>query len=586
MSFTFWLSCVASAMIIIGCGQILPSGDPDNAGLFVPDGFEVLSVIDSTGKARHLTVRDNGDIYVKMRMQDPAGENLALRDTDGDGKADVVKKWGEFEGEGSYGCGMRIYGDYLYFSTAGVVYRNKLTPGKLVPEGEAEVILTDDYRSGEWGFSHIAKPLAFDRDGHMYVPFGAPSDVCRTTRRQAGAVGKDPCPELERHAGVWRFDADKKLQTQEDGYRYATGIRSIVAMAWNPQVNALYALQHGRDNFDRSWPKLYNAWQSALLPSEEFLRIEDGTDAGWPYYYYDQMQGKRILSPEYGGDGKMVAGGDTMTQPIYGFPGHWAPNDLLFYQGDQFPSRYQQGAFIAFHGSTIRAPYSQSGYFVAFMPFKDGLPSGPWEVFADGFSFVDTIYNTSDAGYRPMGLAEGPDGSLYISESEYGKIWRILYKGDRDQFGESHLLAMEARKRLPHIKTPDIVADNLDRGSVAAGEKLYNTHCGACHQRNGLGDGNRFPPLAESEWVNGDLRTLIDIVINGVPEDQDLTVNGKRYNGIMPPNRHLDDATVAQIISYIRQSFGNESSTVREQDIRRFHRWQEQENKREQEEDI
>ncbi|NND07894.1 MAG: c-type cytochrome [Saprospiraceae bacterium] len=580
--------CLLYMVIIlwVSCTKPLPPGDPDNAGLFVPDGFEVVSIVDSTGKVRHLTVRDNGDIYVKMRMQDPEGENLALRDTDGDGKADVIQKWGDFEGEGTYGCGMRIYKDYLYFSTAGKVYRNKLTPGKLVPEGPAELILSDDYRSGEWGYSHIAKPLAFDNEGNMYVPFGAPSDVCRTTRRQAGALGKDPCPELERHSGVWRFDADQPNQIQDDGYRYATGIRSIVAMAWNPQSDALYALQHGRDNFDRSWPDLYTPWQSAMLPSEEFLKIEDGTNAGWPYYYYDQIQGKRILSPEYGGDGKMVAGGDTMTQPIFGFPGHWAPNDLLFYQGDQFPERYRHGAFIAFHGSTIRAPYSQSGYFVAFMPFAEGLPSGPWEVFADGFSFVDTIYNTSDAGYRPMGLAEGPDGSLYLSESEHGKIWRVMFKGDRESFGETQLLAMEARKQLPYIKTPHKELDNLDRNLIAAGEKMYNIHCGACHQRNGMGDGNRFPPLARSEWVTGDLRRLIDIVYNGVDEDEDLVVDGKRYNGIMPPNKHLEDETIAQILSFIRTNFGNKASTVREVDVRRFRRWQERQSRNTSEEEI
>jgi glucose/arabinose dehydrogenase len=125
--------------------------------------------------------------------------------------------------------------------------------------------------------------------------------------------------------------------------------------------------------------------------------------------------------------------------PIIGFPGHFAPNDLLFYKGDQFPARYKNGAFIAFHGSTIRAPYPQAGYFVAFVPFSDGKPSGPWEVFADGFAQLDTIVNTSDAKARPMGLSMGPDGSLYITESVRGKIWRVMYKGNKTEFGEKQL---------------------------------------------------------------------------------------------------------------------------------------------------
>src|SRR5690606_26428720 len=131
-------------------------------------------------------------------------------------------------------------------------------------------------------------------------------------------------------------------------------------------------------------------------------------------------------------------------------------NDLHFYEGDQFPERYKNGAFIAFHGSTIRAPYPQAGYFVAFVPFENGAPSGPWDVFADGFAGVDTIVNTRDALARPMGIAMGPDGSLYISESVKGKIWRIMYKGDKDEFGEAQLANMEERKKTqPNIKHPD-----------------------------------------------------------------------------------------------------------------------------------
>ena len=124
------------------------------------------------------------------------------------------------------------------------------------------------------------------------------------------------------------------------------------------------------------------------------------------------------------------------------------PNDLLFYDGSQFPERYRHGAFIAFHGSTIRMPYSQAGYIVAFVPMKDGKPSGDWEVFADGFAGIDPIPNTGDAAARPMGLAEGPDGSLYVSDSVKGKIWKVTYAGERDAFGPTQLSAMaDAQER-------------------------------------------------------------------------------------------------------------------------------------------
>jgi glucose/arabinose dehydrogenase len=168
---------------------------------------------------------------------------------------------------------------------------------------------------------------------------------------------------------------------------------------------------------------------SAELPAEEFLRVNQGDDFGWPYCYYDQMKNQKILAPEYGGNATTTGRCDAAEKPILAFPGHWAPNSLLFYTGNQFPSRYKNGAFIAFHGSWNRAPLRQGGYFVAFVPMRNGLPSGDWEMFASNFPGVEVITDPDQARYRPVGLAQGPDGSLYISDSNEGRIWRIIYKG-------------------------------------------------------------------------------------------------------------------------------------------------------------
>lgn len=554
------------SMCLAGCNQAaLPPGDSDNGGLFLPEGFEAVVVADSVGAARHLAVSDNGDIYVKLRYPGKTGENVALRDTDNDGKADIIRLFGNYGEQGAYGTAMRIYNGYLYFSTAGRIIRQKLRPGELIPEDDFEVILTDDYKNAEHGYEHIAKPITFDLDGHLYVPFGAPGDVCQVNNRRPGEAGQDPCPELEWHGGVWQFDAHRPGQLQKDGYRYATGIRSIVGMEWNPQDNTLYALQHGRDNMHRMWPDLYSPWQSAMLPAEEFLKVTEGSDAGWPYYYYDQMQGKKLLGPEYGGDGKKEGNGAEYLQPLIAFPGHWAPNDVHFYQGDQFPEHYKNGAFIAFHGSTIRDPYPQAGYFIGFVPFKDGAPSGPWEVFADGFSKADTIITTSQAGYRPMGIAMGPDGSLYISESEEGKIWRIMFKGDKAGFGQENLVKMELRKQQPNIKTPDEVSDDLSSLVAEASSQLYSQHCAACHMADGKGDGIRFPPLDESEWVLGEKTRLIGIVLNGL--EGSITVKGETFLGTMPPLDYLTDMEIALVLTYIRSNFNNNAVGVREDEV-------------------
>jgi glucose/arabinose dehydrogenase/mono/diheme cytochrome c family protein len=547
----------------------LPNGDADNGGLILPDQFEAVVVADTTGRARHIAVNANGDIYVKMRGSRPKGL-LALRDTDNDGKADVKEYFGDYDDQGHYGTAMRIYNGYIYFSTAGEVYRQKLTPGELVPKSPVELVMKDDYKNDVHGAEHIAKPIAFDDNGHLYVQFGAPGDMCQGMghERVPGTPGLQPCPQLEEHAGVWQFDANKLNQTQKDGRRYATGIRSIVGMDWNHKENALYALQHGRDDLHRSWPAYYNAWQSAVFPSEEFFKVTDGFDGGWPYYYYDQIQQKKLLNPEYGGDGKKEGDGAKLQQPLIGFPGHFAPNDLLFYTGDQFPDRYKDGAFIAFHGSTIRAPYPQAGYFVAFVPFKDGKPSGEWEVFADGFAGTDTIVKTSDAKYRPMALAMGPDGSLYVGESEKGKIWRIMYKGDKTKFSDAQLAKMAERKKTAtNIKTPDPVQDNLNKG-IPEDAQVYYNYCVNCHQIDGQGDGTRFPPLAGSEWVTGDKNRLIAVLLNGLSGP--ITINGKSFNYVMPPHNFLKDEDLSQVLTYIRKSFGNNAGPVTTEEVKKM----------------
>jgi glucose/arabinose dehydrogenase len=113
-----------------------------------------------------------------------------------------------------------------------------------------------------------------------------------------------------------------------------------------------------------------------------------------------------------------------------GFPAHYAPNDLIFYSGDQFPDRYHGGAFVAFHGSWNRAPAEQGGYNVVFVPRENSPAAGEWEVFADGFAGADPVAAPDDALHRPSGLAQGPDGSLYVTDDVGGRIWKISYTGD------------------------------------------------------------------------------------------------------------------------------------------------------------
>ncbi|MFQ5570768.1 MAG: PQQ-dependent sugar dehydrogenase [Rhodothermales bacterium] len=395
--------------------------DPDNGGLHLPDGFCAFIVADTLGAARHLAVGEQGDVYVALRRPAEEGAIATLRDTDGDGRADSIRYFGD-----TGGTGIRLRGSYLYFAPDTMILRYPMTPGALLPSGPPETVVYGFPRERQ----HAVKPFEFDDEGWMYVNVGAPSNACQDPPRTAGVAGQDPCPLLETYGGVWRFRADELDQTQADhGYRYASGIRNGVANAWNPITGRLYVAQHGRDQLSQLWPDLYTNEQSAELPSEELFEVTDGSNFGWPYCYYDHLQGKKVLSPEYGGDGQEEGRCEQFDDPIVAFPGHWAPNDVLFYTGTHFPEHYRGGAFIAFHGSWNRAPLPQEGYKVVFVPFVEGEATGAYEVFADGFTRVDTVASSRDAVYRPMGLAEGADGSLYIVDSRRGRLWRVIYTG-------------------------------------------------------------------------------------------------------------------------------------------------------------
>ncbi|HEX3010330.1 MAG TPA: PQQ-dependent sugar dehydrogenase, partial [Bacteroidales bacterium] len=336
------------------------------------------------------------------------------------GTFETVKYFGTFPG-----TGIGIHNGYLYLGVDTMVVRYQLSETDLVPSLKYEVIAKGFIPQNQ----HETKSIAFDNDGNLYVSVGAPSNACQDPDRTPGTKGIDPCPLLERYGGIWRFKADVPDQDQmKDGYRFATGIRNAVAVTWNKSANHLYAVQHGRDQLSQFWPELYTEDDGVNLPAEEFFLVNDGSDFGWPYCYYDPNQSKKLLNPEYGGDGKTTGRCEDKEKPIMAFPAHIAPNDLMFHSEKGFPERYKNGAFIAFHGSWNRAPKEQKGFQVVFVPFSGDKPSGNYEVFADKFAGKENIKSPGDAAHRPCGIAEGPDGSLFIVDSVRGKLWKIIYK--------------------------------------------------------------------------------------------------------------------------------------------------------------
>jgi glucose/arabinose dehydrogenase len=385
----------------------------------LPSGFSAVTLVDAFGKTRHITVTPNGVVFVKLaKLKDGKGI-YRLEDTNGDGKADKISGFGNFAG-----TGIAVKNGYLYASSDEEVFRFKLDANdNVVNPDQPEKIVTGLLSRHE----HEAKAIMLDNAGNLYVNVGAYSNACQLQDRTKGSPGQKPCPILDSAGGIWQFKADKPNQQYGDGVRYATGLRNVVGLDWNTATNTLFVMQHGRDQLHDLFPTMFDTKQSAELPAECMYELHKGSNCGWPYIYYDQFQHKKILAPEFGGDGKKTAGEDAQ-DPVVAFPGHLAPNALLFYTGNQFPEKYKNGAFVAFHGSWNRAPEPQKGYFVVFQPFKDGKPSGDWEVFADNFAGGPEAAASGRAKYRPCGLAQAPDGSIYVTDDTKGTVWKISYK--------------------------------------------------------------------------------------------------------------------------------------------------------------
>jgi glucose/arabinose dehydrogenase len=391
----------AASLAAFGGGRA--ACDPDNGGLTLPDGFCATLFAELSGP-RHLVVAPNGDLFVAQQGRSGGGMTV-LRDADGDGHADRSE---QVVAGSATGVAFANGSIFLGFNDRIVRYPWQENHFGLAGEG-VEVVT-----GLPTGGGHGATTLTIGADGALYVDHGSASNACAASRG-VGVAGQRPCAELPTRAGIWRYDATATGQTPATGRRWATGLRNAMALAIEPTTGVLWAAVHGRDQL-KNWPG-FSDEDNAEKPSEEFGPVTEGADYGWPYCYHDPIAGRKVLAPEYGGDGVVEGECADKTQPAIGFPGHWAPLALAFYSHASFGPAYQGGAFLAFRGSWNRAPLPQAGYRVVFIPFRDGQPTGEYSTFATATASV--------TGLRASGVAIGPDGSLYIASDGAGKIWRV-----------------------------------------------------------------------------------------------------------------------------------------------------------------
>src|SRR6266540_4407105 len=212
-----------------------------NGGIVLPEGFCASVVADRVGRARQMTVTPSGDLYVAINdSMDGAqkGHVLGLRDANDDGIADEEQTFGD-----AGGTGIAYHDGKLYFAQNERIVRWSLPEGKLAPDGAPEAIVVGLPDSGD----HPYKAIVITDEGEILLNIGSPTNSCQATNRKPHSPGKDPCPDLETRAGIWRFASDRPSQKPSDGVRVATGLRNTTALALAPGSHELWGAVNGRD---------------------------------------------------------------------------------------------------------------------------------------------------------------------------------------------------------------------------------------------------------------------------------------------------------------------------------------------------
>ena len=359
--------------------------------LSLPEGFEISVFAENLVNPRMIAVADDGTLYVSRRE---VGDLLMLRDTDGDGRADrqqTVASRPDLHG-------VALDGDTVYIITVTDIYRTtRREDGTLEPLGEP--IVDDLPTAGQ----HPNRTLAVGPDGMLYVSVGSTCNACN-----------EPDP---RNATMMQVAPDGSTSSI-----FASGLRNTIGFGFEPATGELWGMDHGID------------WLGDNEQHEELNHIVKGNKYGWPYVYDDGRFNPQDDPPA---GITMEEWAAESTAPVGMYVPHSAPMQMAFYTGDAFPEAYRGDAFVAMRGSWNRRP--PSGYEVVRIDFEDGKPVG-FEPFVTGFLMEDA---ESPSGWghlgRLAGLAQGPDGALYLSDDKNGVIYRIAHEGEDAPAGAAGL---------------------------------------------------------------------------------------------------------------------------------------------------
>ena len=341
--------------------------------LNLPDGFSIHKFAEDLGEARIIEISESGRIYVSLRGE---GQVLLLEDTNGDWTADRRETVATLENA----HGLKIHENKLYIVTIKEIYAADMnTDGTL---GEPQLLTSGLPDGGQ----HPNRTIGFGPDGMMYVTIGSTCNACVEPN--------------ELNATMVRANADgSNMQV------YAEGLRNTIGFGWHPETGVLWGMDHGIDMLGDE------------EQSEELNQLSEGEHYGWPHIYDDGQ-----YNPNPRPEDMTYAEFASMSKfPELLYTAHAAPMEMEFYTGSQFPAAYLGDAFMAFRGSWNRR--NPMGYKVCRIIFENGLPVRI-EDFLTGFLVND---NKAHFG-RLVGLAQHPDGSLFLTDDTNGVMYNITYQ--------------------------------------------------------------------------------------------------------------------------------------------------------------
>jgi glucose/arabinose dehydrogenase len=364
------------SLLLFSCGKINPPGFKlfKSSNLPVdkiqlPEGFEIEIYAEDVKNARSMDLSPNGTLFVGTRGE---GKVYALKDTDGDKRPD--QKYVLTTGL-KMPNGVAFRDGDLYVAEVSRILRFPNIEDRLDNPGEPEVVFEDYPTETHHGWKYIA----FGPDGKLYVPVGAPCNICESENEIFGSI--------------------TRLNPDGSGMEVVQhGIRNTVGFTWHPETGELWFTDNGRD------------WLGDDQPYCELNRApEDGMHFGYPYCHQGDLP-----DPEFGAQRPC----EDFTPPAAKLGPHVAPLGLEFYTGKQFPSAYHGQIFVAEHGSWNRS--EKIGYRVMMATLEDNKVSS-YEPFAEGW------LNGNDVWGRPVDIELLPDGSMLVSDDFADAIYRIYY---------------------------------------------------------------------------------------------------------------------------------------------------------------